>query len=701
MRRGGRAILVVCLALTLVAGAGTPAGADDWPEDVGPNGTHFIEAPVPKTHSLRWTTRISDLPSGTFFITPLIVYDKKVIVNGSSTNSVVALHTNTGEVAWRFQPDPRKTGTFGGYPHPQQSMVENGIYYTGASNGILYALDAKTGQKRWSFQVTENDYNVSTGRVAVCDGRVFFETIGAVPSKGQHNVFALDARTGRRLWSTYAGAPDWPGEGVWPDFPANAKSPDLAALARNTRRFEARGGMVCFGNRAHHLGEDGILRLLDVETGELRGAYNVQHAGDLGFQVDGTVGITDPQTGAIMRGSLNNRLLRLLPSQEIEKVCGGKVCADEQQEQLKIHPGWRHPYGDCSATHDCGVVSIARGDVVPTYTESRNDGVLGGSVFAAGFGIAPWENGKRVVYAGNHDGHLYAMDFDDPINDQGEPSVFKAEMDRIPESLRDGKVSQRRDGKNLYTSRDASSCAVATRCQNGPWEHRASNVSSPLIAGGVVYISGSFAHKMYGFDWKTGERVWEYEVKWDDKAQYPPFGDTKSQPFTDLDELVQGTPAHDGRNLYFTANNGTVYAISLQETIARPRKNLAVLGSGVVPFIPKWKEQIGAFDYVWTPERDWYNPGYTSPNSTTAKQGVPAVPEGQTPLGYRGAESNALVTWPILLIAFLVAAMTWMRQKAPARSAIALDKPLLLGRPATLVESLDFAAKARQKRGPP
>ncbi len=696
-------LVTLSLVAGMLAGTSPPTLAADWSTPTGDDGSGFVRGPQYKTHSLRWSTKLSDLPSGIYPMSPILAVGGKVFVNGAATDSVVALDAKTGEVVWRFAPDPRSSGSIGGYPNPQEPWIENGILYTSSTNGFLYALDIKTGRKVWSFQVTGTEYNKPIAKVEVCDGRVFMDVLGGIPDKGQHNVFALDAKTGRKLWSTYAGSPGFPGNGIWPDLPTDPSNAQKLGQARSTRRFEARPGISCAGNRVYFNAEDGVLRALEASTGKQVGAYDVTHHGDIGGQVDGAAGMRDPKTGHLIRNYLSNRMVRIDPV-ALETACAGQrsglatgLCTDEQNEQLKVHPTWRNIYGSCEPGNGntCGTLSDpTRSTVIGNYVSRRNDGIIGGAVFSSGAAIADRPDGKRVLYSPNQDGYLYAINFDNPA---GGP-MWRAPMGSIPKSLRDGTDSLRPGGVDLYTSNQTSNCASGPNCQNGPWEHRASNVSGPAIAGGVVYNAGSFDHAMYGFDWMTGAQVFRFEIKWDDKSQYPPFGDTKPVRFLDLDELIMTTPAHDGANLYFAANNGVVYAFSTQETIAKPRRNLAILGSGVVPFIPKWKEALGAFDYVWTPQGDWYKPSYTSTNSITAAQSAPGFIDAEPPLGYKGAQQN--LPWNLGIVTVMFLFLIFVSQRLSGTVApISLSEPLLMGRRETLVESLDEAEKVRKRHG--
>lgn len=77
----------------------------------------------------------------------------------------------------------------------------------------VYALDAKTGTKLWHTDVDDNPWAVSTGAPAVYDGKVFvpvssMEVAGAGNPQYacctfRGNVAALDLATGEKLWHTY------------------------------------------------------------------------------------------------------------------------------------------------------------------------------------------------------------------------------------------------------------------------------------------------------------------------------------------------------------------------------------------------------------------------------------------------------------------------------------------------------------------
>ncbi|HJT56741.1 MAG TPA: PQQ-binding-like beta-propeller repeat protein [Ktedonobacteraceae bacterium] len=108
-----------------------------------------------------------------------------VYIGGSSTD-LYAVDAATGTIVWTYGLD--------GYLGPDP-VVANGMVYMGAyGNDIppFVALDALTGQERWTFPI-DGDYSTA----AVAKGVVYV-------ADGSGKLFALDAVTGIKRWSTKA-----------------------------------------------------------------------------------------------------------------------------------------------------------------------------------------------------------------------------------------------------------------------------------------------------------------------------------------------------------------------------------------------------------------------------------------------------------------------------------------------------------------
>jgi outer membrane protein assembly factor BamB len=96
---------------------------------------------------------------------------------------VVAWDADTGRERWRFKSAPIESSP----------LLKNGRLYFGSWDHNVYAIDAKTGKKIWSFGA-DNQVNTSA---AYWKGRIFIATDGGT-------LYALSARTGRLLWSAQA-----------------------------------------------------------------------------------------------------------------------------------------------------------------------------------------------------------------------------------------------------------------------------------------------------------------------------------------------------------------------------------------------------------------------------------------------------------------------------------------------------------------
>ncbi|HVS05282.1 MAG TPA: PQQ-binding-like beta-propeller repeat protein [Candidatus Dormibacteraeota bacterium] len=138
-----------------------------------------VEAP---NQVLKWKARI---PSGTITYSAAAVAGGLVYAGTNTSGAVYAFDVKTGAIRWSFQ-----TAGHNVWAGPS---VAGGVVYVGGDDQNLYALDAGTGAKLWSFSAGTPIVNPP----AVVNGVVY---LGA----GALNV--LSASDGRQLWSGLATA---------------------------------------------------------------------------------------------------------------------------------------------------------------------------------------------------------------------------------------------------------------------------------------------------------------------------------------------------------------------------------------------------------------------------------------------------------------------------------------------------------------
>jgi outer membrane protein assembly factor BamB len=121
------------------------------------------------------------LGHGQFYSTPAAAYGRVYI--GSTDGKVYSYGATSGKRIWS-----RSTG---GYVYGSPA-IWNRFVFAGSYGHTFYAFDAATGDTRWTFQAN----GPISGSATVIDGVVYFATL---TDRGR--TYALDARTGRQLWT--------------------------------------------------------------------------------------------------------------------------------------------------------------------------------------------------------------------------------------------------------------------------------------------------------------------------------------------------------------------------------------------------------------------------------------------------------------------------------------------------------------------
>jgi outer membrane protein assembly factor BamB len=143
-----------------------------------------------RTGRLRW--RASGSSEG-FYATPAVAYGRVYAPNVNG--SVYVFGARTGHLLW-----VQHAGTYL-YAAP---VVWNRTVYQGSYDGHIYALDAATGDVKWTYSAPSAIHGAPT----ILNGLLYFSTCGRCGHRGSryakqgaHRTFALDARTGKLVWS--------------------------------------------------------------------------------------------------------------------------------------------------------------------------------------------------------------------------------------------------------------------------------------------------------------------------------------------------------------------------------------------------------------------------------------------------------------------------------------------------------------------
>jgi glucose dehydrogenase len=131
-----------------------------------------------------------------------------IVINGvmfitTSFNHVYAVDATNGTEFWHYKHKMGPVATYCCGPNNRGVAVSEGVLYMGTLDSKLVALDAKTGKVLWSTDIADPEKGYSeTMAPVVVDGKVLIGTNG-----GEYGirgfVKAFDAKSGKLLWTFY------------------------------------------------------------------------------------------------------------------------------------------------------------------------------------------------------------------------------------------------------------------------------------------------------------------------------------------------------------------------------------------------------------------------------------------------------------------------------------------------------------------
>lgn len=157
-----------------------------------------ITAKNAKNLKLAWSHPIEGAGNyGSYTATPVI--DKGVIYSQDLASNVEAIDLKTGETLWRSDYNLTSAG-------PNGLAVAAGKVFA-ATPTAAFALDQKTGKELWSVELTKNEPAGIDMAPGYHKGLVYFSTVPVSAETGRYSdthagtLYALDAKTGKKRWS--------------------------------------------------------------------------------------------------------------------------------------------------------------------------------------------------------------------------------------------------------------------------------------------------------------------------------------------------------------------------------------------------------------------------------------------------------------------------------------------------------------------
>jgi outer membrane protein assembly factor BamB len=129
-------------------------------------------------------------PGGNLYSTPTVAYGRVYI--GSTNGRMYSFSSSSGALAWSRS----TSGYVYASPAVAQLPGQPPTVFFGSYDGVFYALDARSGNVRWTY-----DDGVEISGAATVVGDVVYYS-----NWGKRNSVGLSARSGRKLWSNSRGA---------------------------------------------------------------------------------------------------------------------------------------------------------------------------------------------------------------------------------------------------------------------------------------------------------------------------------------------------------------------------------------------------------------------------------------------------------------------------------------------------------------
>jgi outer membrane protein assembly factor BamB len=209
--RGYHGVVAALVAMLAALALATGCGDSSSGEEVSFKGSGYPNGDPANTRNEATTIKASNVDQlqtawtlpltaesafGAYASSPIV--SKGVIYSQDLESNVQAIDAGSGEVLWTKKYESPDHG-------PNGVAVQNGLVF-GATSSAAFALDQETGKQVWSVTLIRNEKEGIDMAPGYHDGLVYVSTVPVNVSEfygpgGVGILWALDAKTGKKVWS--------------------------------------------------------------------------------------------------------------------------------------------------------------------------------------------------------------------------------------------------------------------------------------------------------------------------------------------------------------------------------------------------------------------------------------------------------------------------------------------------------------------
>jgi len=176
---------------------------------IGPDGTLYVGSTDKKLYAINGKSGVKlwEFETGGWVSSPAIAADGTIYV---SSDKLYALDGKTGTKKWEYKTEDWKDADGNTYSEvtTEAAIGDDGTVYFGAYDKKIYALDSKTGTKKWDFSFEKErekrDTDALTPTIGT-DGTVYLGTSNGEYFLTKGWIYALDGKTGVKKWGRQVG----------------------------------------------------------------------------------------------------------------------------------------------------------------------------------------------------------------------------------------------------------------------------------------------------------------------------------------------------------------------------------------------------------------------------------------------------------------------------------------------------------------